>query len=181
MVYGWIPLTGIHTDFENVDSDHFLAEGGLIFARKVGESFTLGLGPVFTYAFGNPIFIPAPLVKYTSGNDKFLIDIRVPQHIILSYTYSDNLQNSLKIGSLYSNYRLGDERAEADGKSTTIVFSDLIISVETLIRLYGPIALDVSIGSTINREFTVENHKQKELFDRGMDNTLFFSVGLQLL
>jgi hypothetical protein len=171
--------TGIFTDFENVDSDHFLAEGGLIFARKFGESFTLGLGPVFTYAFGNPVLIPAPLVKYTSGNEKFSIDIKVPQHIILSYAFSENFQSKLAIGSLYSNYKLGDDRALSDGKGVTIVFSDLTIALESLVRLYGPIGLEAAIGTTVNREFTVEDHKEKELFDRGMDNTLFFSVGLK--
>ncbi len=171
--------TGIFTDFENVDSDHFLAEGGVIFARKVGESFTLGIGPVFTYAFGNPIFIPAPLVKYTSGNEKFSIDIKVPQHLILSYTFSENFQSRLAIGSFYNNYRLGDERALYDGKGVTIVFSDLTVALESSVRLFGPIALNVAVGSTIIREFTVEDHKGKELFDRGMENTIFFSLGLK--
>jgi hypothetical protein len=181
LVVGFLD-TGIYTDFENVDSDHFKTEGGFFLAYKVGESITLGLGPVYTYAFGNALLIPAPLVKYKSGTEKFEIDIKIPSHIKASYTFNKNFQARLAIGSLYNNYRLGDEKAQdVDGESTTIVFSDLTIALECSIRLFGPLALDVAVGTTFEREFTVEDHNGDELFDREMDDTFFFTVGLIII
>ncbi len=102
--------TGISSDFENVDSDHFFAEGGVIFAKKL-SNLTLGIGPAYTYAFGNPKFILAPLIKYSSHDEKFTVDVKAPKHAILGYSFSEKYQGALALRTLYNNYSLGDDMA----------------------------------------------------------------------
>lgn len=177
----WYTVTvgslGIYSDFENIDSDHFLFEGGMIFVKKINKNFDLGLGPVFTYAFGEAVLIPAPFVKFQSeGNVTF--EVKFPRFVTLGYTFSENFQVRIAARSLYDNYRLGDERAEDNGKSTVIVFSDITLGLESSIRLSDPISLDLAIGRTVNRKFFVNDDSGDELFDRELEDTNFFSVGL---
>ncbi len=172
--------SGIFSDFKNVDGDHFLFEGGVLFAKKISKNLTLGIGPIVTYAFGNPLIIPAPLVKYTSRNEKITLDVKVPQHVVLGYAFSKNFKTALAARSLYSNYSLGDDKAvNQDGKSPTVVFSDLTLALESTIRLFGPVGLDVALGTTLKRTFTVDDNKGDELFDRNLENTFFVSAGLK--
>ena len=172
---------GIFSDFKNVDSDHFFAEGGVLFARKF-NNLTLGLGPVYTYAFGNPKLIVAPLVKYTSRNGKFTVDVKVPKHAVLGYAFSDKFQTALAARTLYSNYSLGDDDAVGlDGKSPTVVFSELTLALESTVRISKPVALDFALGTTVDRKFSANDNSGNELFERELKNTTFISVGLKAL
>jgi hypothetical protein len=178
----WYTVTvgslGIYSDFENIDQDHFLFEGGLIIVKKINRNLDLGLGPVFTYAFGEAVLIPAPFVKYQSeGNVTF--EVKFPRFATLGYTFSEDFQVRFAARSLYNNYRLGDERAEdPNGKSTVIVFSDITLGLESSIQLFDEIFLDLAIGRTVNRTFYVNDDNGDELFDRELEEANFFSVGL---
>ncbi len=168
---------GLHTDFHDVGVDHVVAEGGGFVVRRVGDNLQLGLGPVLTYAFGKPLVLPAPFIRY-QGDGKLSIETRFPRYVKAAYALTDDVEIGAAARSLYNNYRIGDERAQgADGESPVVVFSDLTVGVESAVRLTGPIWLTAGIGTTLHRTMTVNDDDGDELFDRGMQNGLVLSAG----
>ncbi len=168
---------GLYTDFENVDGNHLLIEGGAFFVRKLSKSFHFGLGPVFTYAFGEPIIIPAPFLRY-AGQGRVSAEIKFPRYAKLNYAVSQGFQVGLAARSFYNNYSLGHTEAQSNGENTVILFSDLALGIESSIRLFKPLFLNVGVGTTIDREFVVDDNNGDQLFDRGMKDTIFFTFGL---
>ncbi len=172
---------GIFSDFKNVDGDHIVSEGGVIAGRTYGENLKLGLGAVYSYSFGNPALIPAPLIKYKSRDKKIIIDVKVPSHAVFQYAVSEDFLAGIALRSLYSNYSLGDDEAvDQSGKSPTVVFSDLNLAIESSIRLYKPLFLNIAFGQTIKRALIINDNGGEELYDRGLENTVFASIGLSI-
>jgi hypothetical protein len=180
----WIAIpfisTGIYSDFKNVDSDHFNTEGGVIIAKKFSNGFIVGIGPVFTYAFGIPQFIPAPFASYTSGNEKFTLDIQIPKSLLFNYKFSERFSSGAAVRFLYSNYSLGDNQAvDENGKSTVAVFSDITFVLESSLLLFKPLYFDFALGTTINRKLIVNDNEANELFDRTMEHCYVINFGLR--
>lgn len=170
----------IATDFNDVGFEHLIFEGGAFGVYKLSEAFHVGLGPVFTFAFGHPLLIPAPFVRYR-GEEKLSFQLQVPRLAKLTYAFSDSFDLGIAGRSLYNNYRLGDERARTpDGKSTVIVFSDITVSLEASLRLYQPLFATFGVGSTVYRRFRVDDDGGDELFNRDLENTPVVSLGLEV-
>lgn len=170
----------IATDFNDVDFGHFIFEGGAFGVYKLSEAFHVGLGPVFTFAFGHPLLIPAPFVRY-QGEEKLSFQVQVPKLAKVTYAFSDSFDIGLAGRFLYNNYRLGDDRARTpDGKSTVIVFSDVTVGVEASLRLFQPLFATAGVGTTVYRKLRVDDDGGDELFNRDLENTPFVSLGLEV-
>lgn len=170
----------IATDFKDVGFKHFIFEGGAFGVYKLTDAFHVGLGPVFTFAFGHPLLIPAPFVRY-SGESKLSFQLQVPRIAKVTYAFTDSFDLGVAGRSLYNNYRLGDERARTpDGKSTVIIFSDITVSLEASLRIYQPLFATFGVGSTVYRRFRVDDDAGDELFNRDLKNTPFASLGLEV-
>ncbi len=168
------------SDFENIDARHLLFEGGGFFVYRLTQDFHVGLGPVFTYAFGHPLLIPAPFVRY-EGEGKWQFKMQFPRFAKLTYVASKRFEFGVIARSLYNNYLLGNDAAEtAGGDSPVIVFSDLTLGLEAGVRIVGPVWLTAGGGFTASRQFTVEDENQNELFNRDMENTPFATLGLEV-
>lgn len=171
---------GAYSDFEDFGTDDLLIEGGSLLVRSVGEHWQIGVGPVFTYAFGNPLVIPAPYLRY-QGEGKVSVDVRVPQYAVVGLQMGQNVQMGVALRSLYNNYKLGDPSAQdASGEHTSIVFSDLTLGLESKVRLGSGASLDFGVSTTLDRTFEINDHRGDKLFSRGLDRTWVASVGLSL-
>ena len=167
---------GAYSDMEDVSGKDLLAEGGILIMRKFGEHWLLGGGPVFTYAFGDPLLIPAPYLHYKGGG-KIYLDVRVPKHASIGMQVTPNFRAGLALRSLFNNYRLGDPRARnTDGKSVSIVFSDVTLGAEA--SLGGRLRLDFGAGTTLDRKLDINDHRGKKILSRGLKNTWMISAGL---
>lgn len=170
----------IATDFHDVGFDHLIFEGGAFGVYKISKPLHVGLGPVFTFAFGNPLLIPAPFVRY-QGEEKLSVQVQVPKLAKVAYAFTDDFDLGIAGRFLYNNYRLGDERARTpDGKSTVIVFSDITVGLEASLRIYQPLFVTGGVGATVYRKFRVDDDGGSELFNRDLQNTPFASLGLEL-
>jgi hypothetical protein len=170
----------VASDFEDLDDRHLLFEGGGFGVYRITDAFHVGAGPVFTFAFGHPLLIPAPFVRY-EGAGKWQFRMHFPRFLKLTYAISDRFELGLAARSLYNNYRLGDERArDPNGDSPVIVFSDLTVGLEAGVRVWGPLWLNAGAGVTASRQFSVEDDDQNELFNREMENTMLATAGLEV-
>jgi hypothetical protein len=168
------------TDFKDIGFKHFVFEGGAFGVYKITKALHVGLGPVFTFAFGNPLLIPAPFVRY-QGEQKLSFQLQVPRFAKVAYAFSEGFDLGVAGRFLYNNYRLGDDRARTpDGKSTVIVFSDITVGLEASLRIFQPLFATAGVGATVYRKFRVDDDGGDELFNRDLENTPYASLGLEL-
>lgn len=167
---------GAYTDFEgSTDAHDYLAEGGALAVYQFKNGIDLGIGPVYTHAFGNGEFILAPFFRYKSKGN-FLIDVRVPKHAVISYIHEDTFMISAALRNTYNNFHVNPP-ADPEG---TIVFSDVTFGIEAKYRIYEDLLLDMSVAQTIDRTLEIQDNNGDVTANRELDNTTLYKIGLSL-
>ncbi|HVI44171.1 MAG TPA: DUF6268 family outer membrane beta-barrel protein [Chitinophaga sp.] len=69
---------GLYTDMEKITTNALFISGGAIFMKHFTRTFTFGFGATVTNSFGVPIIWPALYVQWQPENDRFRININVP-------------------------------------------------------------------------------------------------------
>jgi len=169
---------GAYSDFEEkTDEKDFLMEGGLLAVYNFENGLDLGLGPIYTRAFGNPEFLIAPFVRY-KYNNKILIDVRVPKHITVSYLHKDSFMIGIAARSVYSTYHINPDNQPEEGN---IVFSDVTLGVEGTVAIFDGIVLDLSAAQAVKRILEIQDDNNNRIAERDLDNGIVYKAGLRLM
>jgi hypothetical protein len=173
--------TGAFSDLEDFRGKDLLYNGGVFLVRNMNASWQLGGGIVATYAFGDPVVLPVPYVNYR-GQGRLLLDLRPPEYVLLGYRFSPRFEAGVVTRLLYDNYQLGNARArDADGRRTSVVFSDATVGVETRWVVAGPVRLDVGLARTFARTLEIRNDNRDTLSESELQHTWVLSTGLSLV
>jgi hypothetical protein len=169
---------GIFSDLENVNNDHLLLEGGIVPVYWVNPELAIGIGPVYTYAFGRPRLLPLPYIKTMGeGTSRFSISIIPPSEGRAGYQFTDLLNVGFAAGIFRNTYELGDARAITAGSSPALVFSDWSLGPDVIFTLAQDVELRFHTGSTVYRQFEIQQ-RGESLFSINFENTFFLSTSL---
>jgi hypothetical protein len=166
------------SDFEgDTDEQDFIVEGGAIAVYQFKNGWDLGIGPVYTHAFGNPEFILAPYAKY-NYKGSFIFDMRIPKYITAQYVYNEKFMIGAALRVTGSAYHVNPDGTTEEG---TIGFSDATAGIEATWRMYEDLMLDFSVAQTIDRTLEIQDNSGDVTADRELDNTTLYKMGLRLM
>jgi len=144
-----VASVGLFSDFKKITADDFLVSGGFLGVFAVNTHLHVGIGPVLTYAFGEPVLMPAPYVNWYFGK-KFLLDIQAPSHAILHYNLSKLLH--LKLASRFQLGTKYNVSVPDNDEDWNLLFSEGTLGVDTQFQLGKHFAFWISVKHTFYRK-----------------------------
>ncbi|MGK6343475.1 DUF6268 family outer membrane beta-barrel protein [Chryseobacterium sp. DT-3] len=159
---------GVYTDLEQISSDDFLGQGGILFIRHFNPNLALGGGPVLTTAFGVPMILPWIYFDWkTNGKIKF--NINFPEGMEAGYLFSDRF-------ALKAVVNLSGMTAERnkDGKSMLLGYQQITAGIRPELKLNDKLSLRLTGGTALLRSFSENDRKIKSIFkEKKMDDPKF--------
>lgn len=168
----------LSSDFEDgLSGDDLLFNGGLIFSRSLSERFSLGLGVMSSYAFGERRLLPVIDVKYESENEKFFAQARFPK-LTVAYLVTPKFEVGLKAAQEGSQYNYKNIQTPGSLESDYIKFSATNFGPTVSYEIFKNIRLNSQLGMSTSRQFKVFDTGNEELGDLTPENNVFFNAGL---
>jgi len=171
---------GVFSDFnESVGDSDTLAELGVIGAYQFSNGWDVGIGPVYTRAFGESQLLPAPYLRYKSKK-AFAVDVKIPQFAKVSYTHNDKMMFTVAARRSFQAFHINPPVTDPIG-SHSATFADVNLGFEALFVVHKNIALELSAARTLARGVQIKLDSNGQTYDRELDNATYYSIGFRYI
>lgn len=99
----------LNSDMKDITFDDVKAEGGVGFLYLGWSPFLVGAAATYTYEFGRPRVVPAPVLMYRKKGDRFQLSLLPPFHVDASYAVKPQWLLGLSAGPAGRRYALEDQ------------------------------------------------------------------------
>lgn len=165
---------GIHTDFEEVDSEDFTVTALYQATYKSSDQLSWVMGAGVNHQFGEAQAFPIVGAIYRP-TDKLLLNLVLPQ-LEAIYIAKESWLWHLSLAPTGRSWNVQDETSEKD---VDIVTSEFRVSAGTTFAINDTLAIRGTVGSVMNRnlEFTLDSG---EAVDLDVEDGSFVSLALEM-
>lgn len=167
----------LSSDFrDGLSGRDLLFNGGMTLTKSLSDKFSLGLGAMSTYAFGERQVVPLIDVRYESEDDKFFAQVRFPR-LTLAYSASPKLEIGFKAIQEGSQFNYKNAVTQASEESDFVKFSTLNFGPTISYEISKNMYFTAQAGLSVSRQLSVFNTSNEELVDLTPSDSRFVSVG----
>jgi hypothetical protein len=164
----------------SLEKDDFLMNGALLFTKKMSDQFSYGGGIAYMSSFGEPGWIPAIQLTYSTENDK--LQVLLPRHITYDHSFG-KFRAGLKAEVSGSRYNVNYTRTNLHNDTEPVdmlVYSRIALGPSLKYCVGKHIELEASGGVAVARRMELQGN----LFDDAQYDTAngsFFSFGISIV
>ncbi|MBV8252133.1 MAG: hypothetical protein JO154_05950 [Chitinophaga sp.] len=173
-----VAAASLGTDLEEITSDDFFLQGGIIFIKQHNRHFSYGLGGMLTNAFGTPMILPALFCRWQTDS-KYSIDINFPEKASVSTKLNKYTDLALAIRMRGASYDV----THSPNDKRLMGYSEITAGLENTWHLGKHADFILAGGSLLTSAVTFSDKKLSDIFSEKPRHRLgtnyYLSAGLR--